>query len=68
MKSIHQIQVIKEEMFQNFSASDVTNMDTMQEIVQLGRREDNMLLPPTLIQIHLKRMKRRERKSTFSKN
>jgi hypothetical protein len=63
MKSLHQTQVIiKEEMFQKLSASDVTNMDTMQEIVQPGRREDNMLLPLTLIQIHLKRMKIRERR------
>jgi hypothetical protein len=65
MKSLHQTQVIiKEEMFQKFSALDVTNMDTMQETVQLGRRENNMFLPPTLIQINLKRMKTRERRST----
>jgi hypothetical protein len=67
VKSLHQIQVIKEEMFQKFSASDVTIMDTMQETVQLGRREDNMLPQLTLIQTHLKRMKRRERRSTSSK-
>jgi hypothetical protein len=67
VKSLHQIQVIKEEMFQKFSASDVTIMDTMQEIVQPGRREDNMRPPLTLIQTHLKRMKRRERRSTSSK-
>jgi hypothetical protein len=67
VKSLHQIQVIKEEMFQKFSASDVTIMDTMQETVQPGRREDNMLPPLTLIQTHLKRMKRRERRSTSSK-
>jgi hypothetical protein len=60
-------QVIKEEMFQKSSASDVTIMDTMQETVQPGRREDNMLPPLTLIQTHLKRMKRRERRSTSSK-
>jgi hypothetical protein len=48
MRSLHQPQVIiREEMFQKFSASDVTNMGTMQEIVQQGRREDNMLLPLT---------------------
>jgi hypothetical protein len=68
MKNLHQIQVIKEEMFHKFSAAYVTNMDTMQEVVQPGRREDNMLLPLKLIQIHLKRMKRRERISTSSKN
>jgi hypothetical protein len=68
MKSLHQTQVIiKEEMFQKFSAADVTNMDTMQETVQTGRREDNMILPLTLIQIHLKIMKIRERRSTSSK-
>jgi hypothetical protein len=68
MKNLHPTQVIiREEMFQKFSASDVTNMGTMQEIVQPGRREDNMLLPLTLIQIHLKRMKIRERRSTSSK-
>jgi hypothetical protein len=67
VKSLHQIQVIKEEMFHKFSASDVTIMDTMQETVQPGRREDNMLPPLTLIQTHLKRMKKRERKSTSSK-
>jgi hypothetical protein len=55
-------------MFQKFNASDVTIMDTMLETVQPGRREDNILLPLTLIQIHLKRMKRRERRSTSSKN
>jgi hypothetical protein len=69
MRSLHQTQVkIREEMFQKFSASDVTNMGTMQEIVQPGGREDNMLLPLKLIQIHLKRTKIRERRSTFSKN
>jgi len=67
VKSLHPIQVIKEEMFQKFSASDVTSMDTLQETVQPGRREDNMLPPLTLIQIHLKRVKRRERRSTSSK-
>jgi hypothetical protein len=68
MKSLHQTQVIiREEMFQKFNASDVTNMGTMQEIVQPGRREDNMLISLTLIQIHLKRMKKRERRSTSSK-
>jgi hypothetical protein len=49
VKSPHQIQDIKEEMFQKFSASDVTTMDTMQETVQPGRREDNMLPSLTLI-------------------
>jgi hypothetical protein len=69
MRSLHQTQEkIREEMFQKFSASNVTNMDTMQEIVQPGRREDNMLLPLTLIQIHLKRMKIRERRSSSSRN
>jgi hypothetical protein len=67
VKSLHQIQVIKEEMFQKFSALDVTVMDTMQETVQPGRREDNMLPPLTLIQTHLKRMKKGERRSTSSK-
>jgi hypothetical protein len=67
VKSLHPIQVIKGEMFQKFSASDVMSMDTLKEIVQPGRREDNMLPPLTLIQIHLKRVKRRERKSTYSK-
>jgi hypothetical protein len=43
VKSLHQIQVIKEEMFKKFIASYVTIMDTMQETVQPGRREDNML-------------------------
>jgi hypothetical protein len=54
-------------MFQKFSASDVTNMGTMQEIVQPRRREEIMLLSLTLIQIHLKRMMIRERRSTSSK-
>jgi hypothetical protein len=39
----------------------------MQEIVQPGRKEDNMLPPLTLIQIHLKRMKIREMRITSSK-
>jgi hypothetical protein len=44
MKRLHQTEVIiKDQMFHKFSASDVTNMDIMQEIVQPGRREDNML-------------------------
>jgi hypothetical protein len=69
MKSLHQTQVIiREEMFQKFSASNVTNMGTMQEIVQPGRREDNMLLPLTLIQIHLKIMKIRERSNSYKPN
>jgi hypothetical protein len=54
-------------MFQKFNALDVTNMGTMQEIVQPGRKEDNMLPPLTLIQTHPKRMKIRERRSTSSK-
>jgi hypothetical protein len=67
MKSLHQNQVIKEEMFHKCSASDVTNMDTMQETIQPGRRENNMILSLTLIYIHLKRIKIRERRSTSSK-
>jgi hypothetical protein len=67
VKSLHQIQVIKEEMFQKFNALDVTVMDTMQETIQPRRREDNMLPPLTMIQTHLKRMKKRERRSTSSK-
>jgi hypothetical protein len=54
VKNLHPIQVIKEEMLQKFSALDVTSMDTLQEIVQPGRKEDNMLPLLTLIQIHLK--------------
>jgi hypothetical protein len=54
-------------MFQKFSASDVTNMDTLQETVQPRRREYNMLAPLKLTQIHLKRVKRRERKNISSK-
>jgi hypothetical protein len=45
----------------------VTSMDTLQETVQPGRREDNMLPPLRLIQIHLKRVKIRERRNTSSK-
>jgi hypothetical protein len=68
MKSLHQTQVIiREEMFKKFNALDVTNMGTMQEIVQPRRREENMLLLLTLIHIHLKRIKIRERRSTYSK-
>jgi hypothetical protein len=67
VKSPHQIQVIKEEMFQKFSALDVTVMDTMKETVQPTRREDNMLPPLALIQTHLKILKKRDRKSTSSK-
>jgi hypothetical protein len=39
---------------QRRDASDVTSIDTLQEIVQPRRREDNMLLLLTLIQIYLK--------------
>jgi hypothetical protein len=68
MRSLHQPRVIiKEDMFQRFNSLDMTNMGTMQEIVQLGRKEDNMLPPLTLIQTHLKRMKIIERRSTSSK-
>jgi hypothetical protein len=67
VKSLHQTQAIKEEMLQKFNALDVTIMDTLQETAQPGRKEDNMLPPLTLIQTHLKRMKRRERRSTSSK-
>jgi hypothetical protein len=68
MRNLHQPQVIiREEIFQRFSASDVTNMGTMQEIVQPGRKEDNMLSPLTLIQTHPKRMKIREMRSISSK-
>jgi hypothetical protein len=54
-------------MFKRFNASDVTNMDTMQEIVQPGRKEDNMPPPLTLNQTHLKKMKIREMRSISSK-
>ena len=68
MRSLHQPQfTIKEAMFQKFSCSDVTNMGTMQEIVQPGRNEDNMLPPLTLTQTQPKIMKIRERRSTYSK-
>jgi hypothetical protein len=39
----------------------------MQEIVQLGRKEDNMPPPMTMIQIHLKRMNIRDMRITYSK-
>jgi hypothetical protein len=66
-KSLHPIQDIKEEMLQKFSVTDVTSMDTLLKIVQPERRENNM--PPllTLIQIHLKKVKKGETRSTFSK-
>jgi hypothetical protein len=68
MRNLHQPRaIIKEEIFQRFSASDVTNMGTMQEIVQPGRKEDNMFPLLTLIQTHPKRMKIREMKSISSK-
>jgi len=54
-------------MFHRFNPSYVKNMGTMQEIVQPGRKEENMLPLLTLIQTHLKRMKIRERRSTSSK-
>jgi hypothetical protein len=68
MRNLHQPRVIiREEKFQRFSALDVTNMGTMQEIVQPGRKEENMLPPLTLIQTHPKRMKIREMRSISSK-
>jgi hypothetical protein len=68
MRSLHQPQVIiREEMFKRFSALDVKNMGTIKEIVHPGRKEDNMLPSLTLIQIHPKRMKIRERIITSSK-
>jgi hypothetical protein len=66
-KSLHPIQDIKEEMLQKFSVTDVTNMDTLLNIVQPERRENNMPPPSTLIQIHLKKVKRGETRSTFSR-
>jgi hypothetical protein len=68
MRRLHQLQVmIREKIYQRSSASDVTNMDTMQEIVRPGRKEDNMLPPLTLIQTHLKRMNIRDMRITSSK-
>jgi hypothetical protein len=68
MRNLHQPQaIIKEGMFQIFGASDVTNMGIMQEIVQLGRKEDNMLPPLSLVQNHPKRMKIIEMRSISSK-
>jgi hypothetical protein len=65
-KSLHQTQDIKEEMSQKFNATDVTSMDILLNIVQPGRRENNMPPLPTLIQIHLKKMKKGEMISIFS--
>jgi hypothetical protein len=49
-KSLHQTHfIIKEEMFHKFSALNVKNMGTMQDIVQPRRREDNMHISLTLI-------------------
>jgi hypothetical protein len=42
---------------QRSSVSDVTSMDTLQEIVLPGREEDNMPPLMTLIQTHLREMK-----------
>ena len=66
-KSLHPIQDIKEEMLQKFSVTNVTSMDTLLKIVQPERREKNM--PPllTLIQIHLKKVKRGKTSSTSSR-
>ena len=40
---LHQLQVMNiEKTIQRFSVSDVTSMDTLQEIVLPGRKEDNL--------------------------
>jgi hypothetical protein len=67
VKSLHPIQDIKKDMLHKFSASDVTSMDTFLEIVQPERKENNMFPLLIVIQFHLKKVKRRERRSTFSK-
>jgi hypothetical protein len=58
MRRLHQLQVmIREKACQRSNASDVTSMDTLQEIVLPERKEDNMLPPLTLIQTYLRKMK-----------
>jgi hypothetical protein len=42
-----------EKTFQGFNVSDVTSMDTLREIVLLGRKEDNMHPLSMLIQIFI---------------
>jgi hypothetical protein len=66
-KSLHQTQDIKEEISQKFNATDVTSMDILLNIVQPERRENNMPPLSTLILIHLKKMKKEETRSIFSK-
>jgi hypothetical protein len=68
MRRLHHLQVIiREEMVHRFSASDVTNMDTMPEIVQPRRKGDNMPPSLSLNQTLLKRMKIREMRIISSK-
>jgi hypothetical protein len=62
-KSLH----IKEEISQKFNATDVTSMDMLLNIVQPERRENNTPPLPTLILIHLKKMKKEETRSISSK-
>jgi hypothetical protein len=66
-KSLHQTQYIKEEIPPKLYATDVTSMDILLNIVQLERRENNMPPLPTLILIHLKKMKKEETRNIFSK-
>jgi hypothetical protein len=51
------IQVIKEKTCQRSSASDVTSMDKLREIVLPGREKDNMLPMLTWIHTHLRKLK-----------
>jgi hypothetical protein len=46
-----------EKTFQILNVSDVTSMDTLRDIVLLGRKEDNMNPLPMLIQNHIREMK-----------
>jgi hypothetical protein len=57
-RKFQQLQVINiEKTYQRFNVSDVTSMDTLQEIVLPGRNKDNMHPLSMLIQNHIREMK-----------
>jgi hypothetical protein len=58
IRKLQQLQVMNiEKTFQRSNVSDETSMDTLQEIVLPGRKEDNTHPLPMLILNHIKEMK-----------
>jgi hypothetical protein len=66
-RKLQQPQVMnREKTYQGFNVSDVTSMDTLQEIVLPGRKEENLHPLSMLIQNHIKEMKTQKMKHSSS--